>query len=64
MMIVGCDFHPSFQQVAILDTESGELQAHKLMHATGGGTVLSQACCSIADWQGVGRQQPVVRAAD
>ena len=35
MMIVGCDFHPSFQQVAVLDTESGELQAHKLMHATG-----------------------------
>jgi len=34
-MIVGCDFHPSFQQVAVLDTESGELQAHKLMHATG-----------------------------
>ncbi|MGD0157922.1 MAG: IS110 family transposase [Terracidiphilus sp.] len=35
MMIVGCDFHPSFQQVAVLDTESGELQEHKLMHATG-----------------------------
>ena len=34
-MIVGCDFHPSFQQVAVLDTESGELQEHKLMHATG-----------------------------
>jgi len=31
MMIVGCDFHPSFQQVAVLDTESGELQAHKLL---------------------------------
>ncbi|MDR3735248.1 MAG: hypothetical protein P4L10_06890 [Acidobacteriaceae bacterium] len=35
MMIVGCDFHPSFQQVAVLYTESGELLEHKLMHATG-----------------------------
>lgn len=34
-MIVGCDFHPSFQQVAVLDTESGELQEYKLVHATG-----------------------------
>jgi len=34
-MIVGCDFHPSFQQVAVLDTESGELQERKLLHATG-----------------------------
>ena len=25
MMIIGCDFHPSFQQLAMLDTETGEL---------------------------------------
>ena len=24
MMIVGCDFHPSWQQVAWFDTETGE----------------------------------------
>jgi transposase len=36
MIIIGCDFHPSFQQVAILDTESGECGERKLMHATGG----------------------------
>jgi transposase len=35
MMIVGCDFHPSFQQVAFLDTESGEVQEKSLTHATG-----------------------------
>ena len=34
MIIIGCDFHPSFQQVAVLDTESGELQEHKLIHTT------------------------------
>jgi transposase len=35
MQIVGCDFHPSFQQVAILDISTGEVRELKLMHATG-----------------------------
>jgi transposase len=35
MKIVGCDFHPSFQQVAILDTSTGEVGELKLMHGTG-----------------------------
>jgi len=35
MMIVGCDFHPSYQQVAFLDTESREVQEKSLTHATG-----------------------------
>jgi transposase len=35
MKIVGCDFHPSFQQVAILDTLSGEVEERKLMHGDG-----------------------------
>lgn len=35
MKIVGCDFHPSFQQVAILDLSTGEVRELKLMHATG-----------------------------
>ena len=35
MQIVGCDFHPSFQQVAILDISTGEVGELKLMHATG-----------------------------
>ncbi|HWS16519.1 MAG TPA: transposase [Candidatus Elarobacter sp.] len=34
-MIIGCDFHPSWQQVAWLDTESGETEGRKLMHASG-----------------------------
>ena len=32
MMIIGCDYHPSFQQVAFVDTESGECGEHRLMH--------------------------------
>ena len=35
MIIIGCDFHPSFQQIAMLDTETGATEEHKLMH-TGG----------------------------
>jgi transposase len=35
MHIVGCDFHPGWQQVAVLDTESGEIQEHKLENSSG-----------------------------
>jgi transposase len=35
MMIIGCDFHPSWQQVSWLDTETGETGEQKLVHATG-----------------------------
>src|SRR5258706_9550374 len=33
MVIVGCDFHPSWQQIAWLDTETGETGERKLVHA-------------------------------
>src|SRR6202142_3211592 len=32
MMIIGCDYHPSFQQIAYVDTETGELQERRLQH--------------------------------
>jgi hypothetical protein len=35
MMIIGCDFHPSWQQIAWLDSETGETGEQKLVHATG-----------------------------
>lgn len=35
MKIVGCDFHPSWQQVAIFDPETGEIAEHKLMNMDG-----------------------------
>ncbi|MGH9516314.1 MAG: hypothetical protein ACRD3P_11630 [Terriglobales bacterium] len=35
MMIIGCDFHPSWQQVSWLDTETGECGERKLVHASG-----------------------------
>ena len=32
MLIIGCDFHPSFQQVAIFDNRTGEYQQCRLGH--------------------------------
>ena len=32
MLIIGCDFHPSFQQVAIFDNRTGEIQEKRLQH--------------------------------
>jgi hypothetical protein len=33
MTIIGCDFHPSWHQIAWLDSETGETGEHKLVHA-------------------------------
>jgi transposase len=35
MMLIGCDFHPSWQQVSWLDVETGETGEQKLVHAGG-----------------------------
>ena len=32
MLIIGCDYHPSFQQIALVDIETGEVQELRLMH--------------------------------
>jgi len=34
-MIIGCDFHPSWQMISWLDKESGEAGERKLMHGSG-----------------------------
>jgi len=36
MKIVGCDFHPSWQQVAVFDPETGEVAELKLLNGDGG----------------------------
>lgn len=35
MKIVGCDFHPKWQQIAVFDAETGEITEHKLMNGDG-----------------------------
>jgi transposase len=35
MTIIGCDFHPGWQMISWLDTETGDTGERKLMHASG-----------------------------
>ena len=35
MTIVGCDFHPGWQQVAVFDSETGEIRELKLENGNG-----------------------------
>ena len=32
MLIIGCDYHPGFQQIACVDTDTGELSERRLAH--------------------------------
>ncbi len=32
MLIIGCDYHPGFQQIACVDTETGEAYERRLTH--------------------------------
>jgi transposase len=32
MIIIGCEYHPGFQQIAFVDTDTGELQERRLQH--------------------------------
>jgi len=32
MLIIGCDYHPRFQQIAFVDTETRELLEWRLPH--------------------------------
>ena len=35
MLIIGCDYHPSVQQIAVVDTETGDYSEHRLKHSEG-----------------------------
>jgi len=35
MKIIGCDFHTRYQQIAMLDEETGELMERRLDHESG-----------------------------
>jgi transposase len=35
MLIIGCDYHPSVQQIAFVDTETGDYGEHRLKHSEG-----------------------------
>ena len=35
MLIIGCDYHPGVQQIAFMDTETGEFGERRLEHGDG-----------------------------
>src|SRR4029450_6398035 len=35
MIIIGADYHPGFQQIALVDTETGEFQERQVQHREG-----------------------------
>jgi transposase len=35
MIIIGCDYHPGFQQIAFVDTETGDYGERRLEHSEG-----------------------------
>jgi len=60
MKIVGCDFHPRWQQVAVFDTETGEMGEHKLSNGDGaaerfyrqleGSALVGVEACGNSQW--------------
>ena len=60
MKIVGCDFHPKWQQVAVFDSDTGEINEHKLMHGDGeaerfyrglpAGSLVGVEACGNSEW--------------
>lgn len=35
MLMIGCNFHPGLEEVAVLDPETGQRRQHRLSHAFG-----------------------------
>jgi transposase len=59
MLIIGCDFHPGFQQVAIFDNQTGEIEQRRLGHRAeaeqfyrglAAGVVVGMEACGHYPW--------------
>jgi hypothetical protein len=56
MKIVGCDLHTRYQQIAMLDKETGELVERRLEHESGeartfyAGCPILTSCFSTLGW--------------
>jgi transposase len=59
MLIIGCDFHPGFQQVAIFDNQTGEIEQRRLRHreeaeqfyrSLPAGTLVGMEACGHYPW--------------
>ena len=63
MIIIGVDFHPEFQQIAWMDTDSGECQEQRLAHREDAEKLPWFGGCGPkgAGWDGSQRACPLVR---
>lgn len=60
MLIIGCDFHPGFQQIAIFDNRTGEMEEKRLQHRAeaeqfyrslaGQGVLVGMEACGHYPW--------------
>lgn len=66
MQIVGCDFHPSWQQVAVFDPETGELTERKLLHGDGEAERFYRelACPALVGMEACGNSQWFIELAE
>jgi hypothetical protein len=50
MKIVGCDLHTRYQQIAMLDQETGELMERRLEHESGEARAFYAALLGRCEW--------------
>ena len=67
MIIIGTDFHPEFQQIACVDTDTGELQEKRLAHREEAeqfyrDLVAARSRCVLV-WRPAGCPSPVITVA-
>ena len=61
MIIIGVDFHPEFQQIASVDTDTGEFQEKRLAHREEAEKFYrARAGSEGASWDGSQRARPLV----
>jgi hypothetical protein len=61
MMIIGVDYHPSFQQIAFLDQETGEGGEQRLSHDGGEADRSIESCSSEESACVLGWKRPDLR---
>ena len=66
MIIIGVDFHPEFQQIALLNTTTGEVEEKRLAHPDEGEVLPCSRECGrdSAPWHGGQWARTLVRASD
>ncbi|MHB1936456.1 MAG: hypothetical protein ACYCOR_07705 [Acidobacteriaceae bacterium] len=53
MKIIGCDFHPSWQQAAVFDAETGKVTERKLVNEDGelpAPALVGMEACGNSQW--------------